>query len=69
MLSFDCNRTSYVNVDVNVGIKRHNFKFPLILDKYNIMTVMQNKYIYAGIYVCDQCRMSTLQFASKTTNA
>ena len=46
MLSFDCNRTSYVNVDVNVGIKRHNFKFPLILDKYNIMTVMQKKIIF-----------------------
>ena len=41
MLSFDYNRTSYVNVDVNVGVKRHNFKFPLIVDKYNITTVMQ----------------------------
>ena len=41
MLSFDYNRSSYVNVDVNVGVKRHNFKFPLILDKYNIMIVMQ----------------------------
>ena len=30
-----------VFVDVNVGIKNHNFKFPLILDKYNIMIVMQ----------------------------
>ena len=25
----------------NVGVKNHNFKFPLILDKYNIMIVMQ----------------------------
>ena len=32
---------SYVFVDVNVGVKNHNFKFPLILDKYNIMIVMQ----------------------------
>ena len=41
MLSFDYNRTSYVNVNVKVGVKKRNFKFPLILDKYNIMTVMQ----------------------------
>ena len=32
-----------VFVDVNVGIKNHNFNFPLILDKYNIMIVMQNE--------------------------
>ena len=42
MLSFDYNRTSDVNVDVKVGVKRHNFKFPLILNKYNITIVMQN---------------------------
>ena len=30
-----------VFVDVNVCVKNHNFKFPLILDKYNIMIVMQ----------------------------
>ena len=41
MLSFDYNRTSYVNVDVNVGVKKQSFTFPLILDKYNITTVMQ----------------------------
>ena len=41
MLSFYYNQTSYVNVDVNVGVKKHSFKYPLILDKYNIMTVMQ----------------------------
>ena len=40
-LSFEYNRTSNVSVDVNVGVKNHNFKFPLILDDYNIMTVMQ----------------------------
>ena len=39
MLSFDYNRTSYVIIDVNVGVKKHNFKFPLVLDKNNIMTV------------------------------
>ena len=41
MLSFDYNRTSNVFVDVNVGAKIHNFKLPLILDKLNIMIVMQ----------------------------
>ena len=41
MLSFEYNRTLNIFVDVNVGLKNHNFKFPLILDKYNIMTVMQ----------------------------
>ena len=41
MLSIDSNRTSNVFVDVYVGVKNHNFKFPLILDKYNIMIVMQ----------------------------
>ena len=37
MLSFDYNQTYYVNI----GIKKHNSKFPLMLDKYNITTVMQ----------------------------
>ena len=41
MLSFDYNPTSVVFVDINVGVKNHNFKFPLILDKYTIMMVMQ----------------------------
>ena len=43
MLSFDYNQTSNVYVDVNVGVKNHIFKFPLSLDKYDIMIVMQNK--------------------------
>ena len=59
MLSFEYNRTSNVFIDVNVGVKNHNFKFPLILDKYNIMIVMQKKKINAGIYFCYQCRVST----------
>ena len=41
MLYFDYIRTSNVFVDVNVGLKNHNFKFPLILNKYNTMVVMQ----------------------------
>ena len=41
MLSFEYIRTSNVFVDVYVDVKNHNFKFPLILDKFNIMTVMQ----------------------------
>ena len=41
MLSFNYNRVSNVFVDVNVGVKNHNFKFLLILDKFNIMIVKQ----------------------------
>ena len=41
MLSLEYNRTSNVYVDVIVGVKNHNFKFPLILDKYNSIIVMQ----------------------------
>ena len=41
MLSFEYNRTSSVFVDVNVDITNHNLKFPLTLDKYNIMIVIQ----------------------------
>ena len=40
MLSFEYNRMFNVFVDVNVGVTNHNFKFPLILDKYNVMIVM-----------------------------
>ena len=40
MLSFEHNQTSNVFVDVNVGMKNHNFKFPQILYKYNITIVM-----------------------------
>ena len=41
MLSFEYNRTSNVFVDVNGSVKSHIFTYPLILDKYNIMIVMQ----------------------------
>ena len=41
MLSFDYNRTSNIFVDVNVGLSNHNLKFPLTLDKYNNLIVMQ----------------------------
>ena len=41
MLSFDYNRMSNVFADVNVGGKNHNFNITSILDKYNIMIVMQ----------------------------
>ena len=37
MLAFNYNRTSNVFVDVGVGVKNHNYKFPLFLDKYIIM--------------------------------
>ena len=41
MLSINKDRRSNVFVDVNVGAKNHNFNIPLILDKYNIMLVLQ----------------------------
>ena len=41
MLSIDYTRTSNMFVDVNVSAKNHNFNIPLILDKYNIMIVIQ----------------------------
>ena len=41
MLSFDYSRTYNVFVDVNVSVKNHDLKFSQILDKYNIMIVMQ----------------------------
>ena len=42
MLSFAHNPTSNILVDINVGVKNHNFNIPLILDKHNIVVVMQN---------------------------
>ena len=41
MLFFEYNRRSNVFVDVNVGVRITIFKFPLILDEYHIMIVMQ----------------------------
>ena len=41
MLSFDYNRTFNIFGDVNVDGENHNFNIPLILDKNNIMIVMQ----------------------------
>ena len=57
MLSFEYNRKSNVFVDVNVGVKNLNFKFPLILDKYNILIVMHklkfmNEFTFAIIVEC-----------------
>ena len=63
MLSFEYNRTSNVFIDVNVGVKNHTFKFPLILDEFNIMIVMQKlKFIQeftSAIIV--ECLHSSLQ--------
>ena len=42
------DRTSNVFVDVHVGQKNHNFNIPLILDKYNIMIVMQQLLHFAS---------------------
>ena len=41
VIFFYYNRTSNVFVDVNIGVKNYNYKFPLILDKYYIMIVRQ----------------------------
>ena len=63
MLSFEYNRTSKVFIDVNVGVKNHNFKFPQILDKYNIMIVMQKlKFIQEFTSAINvECLHSSLQ--------
>ena len=63
MLSFDHNRTSNVFVDVNVGAKNHNFKFPRILDKFSIMIVMQKlKFMQEFAFSINvQCLDSSLQ--------
>ena len=56
LLSFDYNRTSNVHafVHVNVGAKIHILKLPLILDKLNIMIVMQKFNLIAIILRCKQ---------------
>ena len=41
MLSIAYTRTSNVLLDVNVGANYNYFNIPLILDKYDIMIVMQ----------------------------
>ena len=63
MLSSDFNRTSNVFIDFNVGVKNHNFKFLLILDKYNIMIVMQKiKFMQEFTFAINvECLYSSLQ--------
>ena len=63
MLSFEYNRTSNAFVDVNVRVKKNNFKFPLILDKYNIMIVMQKlKFMQEFTFAINiECLHSNLQ--------
>ena len=63
MLSIDYDRTSNVFVDVNVGAKNHNFNFPLILDKYDVMIVMKKlrfmpEFTFATYL---ECRHNSLQ--------
>ena len=41
MLSIHNDRTSNVFVNVNVAQKNHIFNIPLILDKYNVMIILQ----------------------------
>ena len=63
MLSIDYDRTSNVFVGVNVGAKNHDFMFPLILDSYNIIIVMQKlKFMQAFTFVINvECLHSSLQ--------
>ena len=63
MLSFDYNRTSNVFVDVHVSVNNHNFKTSVILDKYNIMIVMQKlKFIQEFTFATNvECVHSSLQ--------
>ena len=60
--SIDQNRTSYVFVEPNVGTKNHNFNIPLILDRYNIMIVMQKlKFMQEFIFEINvECQHSSL---------
>ena len=63
MLSFEYNRTSNIFVDVNVGVKNHNFKFPPILNNYNLMIVMQTlKFMQEFTFAINvECLHSSLQ--------
>ena len=63
MLSIDYNRTFNVFVDVNVGIKNHNFNISLILDKSNIIIVMQKlKFMHEFTFAINvECLYSSLQ--------
>ena len=63
MLSFEYNRTSNVFVDINVDVKKHNFKFPLILDKYNIVIGMQKLKVTREITsaIDEECLHSSLR--------
>ena len=63
MSSIDFDRTSTVFVDINVGAKNHDLNFPLILDKYNIMNLMQKlKFIQAFTFAINvECLHSSLQ--------
>ena len=59
---YQLKRMSNVFVDVNVGIKNHNFNIPLILDKCNIMIVMQKlKFMQEFIFAINvECLCSSL---------
>ena len=63
MLSIDYDRTSNVFLDVNVGAKNRDFNFPVILDKYSIMIVMQKlKFMQTFTSAINvQCLHSSLQ--------
>ena len=41
LLSIHHDRTSNVFVDVNIDAMNHIFNVPLILDKYNVMIILQ----------------------------
>ena len=63
MLSIEYDRASNIFVDVNVGAKNHNFNIPLILDKYNMMIVIQKlKFMQEFTFAINvECLHSSLQ--------
>ena len=57
-----CYLSTKVFVDVNVGTKNHNFNIALILDRHNIMIVMQKfKFMQEFIFAINvECLHSSL---------
>ena len=65
MSSFEYSRTSNAFIDVNVGVKNHNVKFPLILDIFIVMQKLKFMLEFTSA-VNVECLHSSLQ--DKTTH-
>ena len=66
-LSTTIERLTNIFVDVYVGVKNYNFKFPLIL--YNIMIELQKIKFMQEFTFAINVEYLHSSFASKTTNA